>query len=90
MQAPNRKSYSSRIILHVNILFSILLAVAFLTRLSLPVTAMTIFRDHNYSKDVISINNRYVQRPDSTRRNLSTETKFLFVFSLQLVLLESS
>jgi hypothetical protein len=29
------------------------------------------------------------KRPDSTRRNFSTETKFLFVF-LQLVLLESS
>ncbi|CAB3995341.1 Hypothetical predicted protein [Paramuricea clavata] len=38
----------------------VLFAVAFLTRLSLPVTAMTIFRDHNYSKDVISINNRNV------------------------------
>jgi hypothetical protein len=60
MQAPNPKSHSSQIILHINILFSVLFAVAFLTRLSLPLTAMTIFRDHNYSKDVISINNRYV------------------------------
>jgi hypothetical protein len=35
------------------------------------------------------INLDFFLRPDSTRRNFSTETKFLFVF-LQLVLLESS
>ena len=54
------KWYSSQVILHVNISFSVLLGVAFLNRLSLPITAMTIFRDYNYPRNVISIDNRYV------------------------------
>ena len=38
----------------------VLLGVALLTRLSLLITAVTVFRDHDYPKDVISINNRNV------------------------------
>ena len=42
------------------VLFSVLAGVAIFTRMSLPLASFTIFRDHEYAKDVISINNRYV------------------------------
>ena len=41
-------------------LSSVLAGIAFLTRLTLPITALTVFRDPNYSKNVISIDNRFV------------------------------
>ena len=44
----------------VHILFSVLLAVALLTYLCLLIIAATIFRDYDFPKNVISINNRYV------------------------------
>jgi hypothetical protein len=44
----------------LHILFSVLVAVAFLSYLCLLIIAATIFRDYNFPKNAISINNRYV------------------------------
>ena len=48
--------------------FSVVAGVAILSGLSLPLASYTVFRDYTYSKDVISVNNRFVSTSRRQRR----------------------
>jgi hypothetical protein len=52
--------------------FSVVAGVAILSGLSLPLASYTVFRDYTYSKDVISVNNRFVSTSFSSWTSKTT------------------